>query len=130
MTHARAGPTLVDAFLRGDAEAVLAASAPDATFHSPVTDYRGREQIAPILGALAHVLADARATRVHRHDDDTVAAFTATVADRHADGVLWVVGTPATALTLMLRPLETLLAGVKAMQEALAGRDAHRDVQR
>ena len=62
---------------------------------------------------------------IHEDARETVVFFTATDDERPADGVLRVVGEadePATELTLMMRPLETLLAGVKAMGRALGAR--------
>jgi hypothetical protein len=117
------GRGVVDAFVSGDAAAVVGALAADATFHSPVADYRGRQQFAPVLPARATVVADATLTAGHEAPGETVAFIEATIEGRRADGVLRVVvdgGEPATALTLMIRPLSTLLAGVKAMERALA----------
>jgi hypothetical protein len=117
------GREVVDAFVAGDAAAVVGALAADATFHSPVADYQGRQQFAPVLQALATVVNDATLASVHEARGETVAFFAATVEGRRADGVLRVVadgGEPATALMLMIRPLSTLLAGVKAMERALA----------
>jgi ketosteroid isomerase-like protein len=117
------GREVVKAFADGDAAAVVGALAADATFHSPVADYQGRQQFAPVLQALATVVTDATVASVHEGPDETVAFFAATIEGRRADGVLRVVAggdEPATALMLMIRPLRTLLAGVKAMERALA----------
>ena len=117
------GRAVVEAFVSGDAAAVVGALAADATFHSPVADYQGRGQFAPVLQALATVVTDATVTAVHEAPGETVAFVAATIEGRRADGVLRVVADgdgPATALTLMIRPLSTLLAGVKAMERALA----------
>jgi len=122
MSEAGTGQAIVDAFARADAAAVCAALAPDATFHSPVADYQGAGRIDPVLSALTRVLADVAPVSVHHDDGETVAFFRATVEGRHADGVLRVIAerdAPATELTLMVRPLDTLIAGVKAMGRIL-----------
>ena len=114
---------IVDAFVGGDAATVVGALAADATFRSPVADYQGRGQFAPVLQALAMVVTEAKVASVHDGQGETVAFFAATVEGQRADGVLRVVAgdqEPATELMLMIRPLSTLLAGVKAMERALA----------
>ena len=116
------GPAIVDAFVAGDSAAMTRLLAPDATFHSPVTDYHGRERVAHVLAALVQVVTDVRVTSVLDEAEGTVAFFTATGDGRPADGVLHVVaapGSPVTELTLMLRPLETLLAGIERMKVLL-----------
>jgi hypothetical protein len=114
-----AGHPLIDAFTRGDARATREALAPDAVFHSPVADYRGPDQIAPVLDALTRVVRVTADVAVHRDDGETVWFFTAEVEGERADGVLRVRGAPATDVTLMIRPLDALLAGVKAMGREL-----------
>ncbi len=114
-----AGHPLIDAFARGDARAAREALAPDAVFHSPVADYRGRDQIAPVLDALTRVVRVTATVAVHRDDAETVWFFTADVEGERADGVLRVRGAPAADVTLMIRPLDALLAGVKAMGREL-----------
>jgi ketosteroid isomerase-like protein len=116
-----AGHPLIDAFARGDARGAREAMAPDAVFHSPVADYRGRDQIAPVLDALTRVVRVTANVAVHRDDAETVWFFTADVEGERADGVLRVVAerdAPAGEVTLMIRPLDALLAGVKAMGRA------------
>jgi hypothetical protein len=116
---------IVEALRGGDAPAMAALLAPDATFHSPVTDYRGRERIAKVLAALVQVVTDVRVTRTFEGAEATAAFFDAVGDGRRAEGALLVragAGGPATELTLMLRPLETLLAGIGRMK-VLLGRD-------
>jgi hypothetical protein len=119
------GAAIVEAFVAGDAAAMTALLADDATFHSPVTDYRGRDRITKVLTALVQVVTDVRLTRALDGADSTAAFFTATADGRDGDGVLLVRITPeapATELTLMIRPLATLLAGIERMK-VLLGRD-------
>jgi hypothetical protein len=118
-----AGHALIDAFARGDARAAREALAPDAVFHSPVADYRGRDQIAPVLDALTRVVRVTATVAVHRDDAETVWFFTAEVEGERADGVLRVRGAPAADVTLMIRPLDAVLAGVKAMGRLLGRGD-------
>ena len=114
-----------DRFLAGDVAGAAALLAPDAVLHSPVTDYRGRERIAAVHTALAGLLGDAQVTSVLRGERETAVAFRGSIADRDADGVLRVVGDGEGAVsdvTLLVRPLDVLLAGVARMKEALAAR--------
>jgi ketosteroid isomerase-like protein len=112
----------VEAFLAGDAGAMTELLAPDATFHSPVTDYRGRERVGEVLGALVRVVTDARLTRVLEAADATAGFFIANVDGREAEGVLLVLAAPAGRafdVTLMVRPLASLLAGIERMKVLL-----------
>jgi hypothetical protein len=114
---------MVEAFLAGDAEAMIELLSPDATFHSPVTDYDGRERVGEVLGALVQVLADARASVRFEAPDATAAFFTATLDGWPGEGALLVVARPdgsVSDLTLMVRPLKSLLAGIERMKALLA----------
>jgi hypothetical protein len=121
------GPAIVEAFAAGDSAAMTRLLAPDATFHSPVTDYHGRERVAQVLAALVQVLTDVRLTSVLDGVAGTAAFFTATGDGRRADGVLHVLAAPdvpdapVTELTLMIRPLKTLHAGIERMKVLLGG---------
>ena len=110
---------VVAAFAAGDAEALLAAVSDDVVFHSPVADYRGRETAGPVLRALMGVVGDVEVTRTFDAPGDVAAFLTGTVAGRDVDGVLRIAGDPACDLTLMIRPLDALLAGVEEMRRAL-----------
>jgi hypothetical protein len=117
------GGAMVEAFLAGDAEAMIELLAPDATFHSPVTDYHGRERVGEVLEALVQVLADARASELLEAGDATAVFFTATLGERLGEGVLRVVAGPdgsVSDLTLMVRPLKSLLVGMERMKALLA----------
>jgi hypothetical protein len=113
---------LIKAFTDGDAQGILDRLAADAVFHSPAADYRDRAAIAAVLGALTQVVQDAETTSVVEADGQAVAFFTATVEGRRGDGMLRVVAGdgPATDVTLMVRPLPVLLAGVEEMKRRLA----------
>jgi hypothetical protein len=111
---------LVDAFLAGDIAGAAAHLAPDATFHSPVADYDGSERIAALWSTVARVLQAPRVTAIVEGDGETVAFFSATFQGRPGDGMLRVIGEPARDVTLMVRPLETLIPAVKEMGRLLA----------
>jgi hypothetical protein len=118
------GSAIVEAFVAGDSTRMIELLAPDVTFHSPVTDYHGRERVARVLSALVQVVTEVRVTRVLNGPEGTAAFFTAAGDGRPADGVLHVLaapGAPATELTLMLRPLRTLHAGIERMKALLGG---------
>jgi hypothetical protein len=122
------GSAIVEAFVSGDSAGMTRLLATDATFHSPVTDYHGRDRVARVLSALVQVVTDVRLTRVLDGPEVTAAFFTAAGDGRSADGVLHVVAAPdapVTELTLMLRPLETLHAGIERMK-VLLGADPGR----
>ena len=115
---------LIDAFLAGDAASAAAGLAPDATFHSPVRDYQGRDRIGAVWRAVAGVIADARTTSVHVATRETAAFFTGTVADRPLDGVLRVITDDrgrARDVTLMVRPLAALRAALAQLPDEVAG---------
>jgi hypothetical protein len=116
-----AGRAVVEAFAAGDAEALVRRLAPGVVFHSPVTDYRGRERVAKVLAAVVQVVSEVRLTSVFGGAAETAAFFVA--GGGRADGVLLVIAADrsATELTLMLRPLDALLAGIEQMK-ALLGR--------
>lgn len=115
-------PEFHDRFLAGDVRGTLVLLAPDAIFHSPASDYEGHDRIARVFAALTHVISDAQATGVWRGDRDTAVAFSARIDGRQVDGMLRVIegdhGT-VTDVTLLLRPLDALLAGVERMKALL-----------
>jgi hypothetical protein len=120
---ARTGRAMVEAFLAGDAAGMVELLAPSATFHSPVADYAGRERVAEVLRALVKVVTDARLVRLLETGDATAACFSGAVDGRVADGVLVVVARSdgrVAELTLMVRPLRSLLAGIERMKALLA----------
>ena len=123
------GRRVVQAFADGDAAALRSSLAPEGTFHSPVADYTGPEQFGPVFEALTSVFTGAGVVSVHQQPGETVAFLTATVAGHPGDAVIRVIAdgdAPASDVTLMIRPLETLIGGVKAMQRALGLREEQR----
>lgn len=96
--------------------------ADDVVFHSPVATYRGREDVAHLLGTIGRVVDDVTPVREVEDGDLHVTFFTARVGEAAADGVLAVTADDdtITELRLLLRPLDALLAAVKRMGEELA----------
>ena len=120
-TERSAGRRLTDAFLARDAPAMVAELAPDAVFHSPVADYEGRDRIGAVLTAVTQVVAVPRPSRLIEGSDETLLAFSAELEGSAGDGVL-LAGERDRAiseLTLMVRPLATLLDAVDRMKVLL-----------
>jgi hypothetical protein len=106
---------LVDAFLSGDAPSAAALLAPNATFHSPIRDYVGAEQIRAVWRVVAGTLADAQPTSVHEHDGETIAFFVGAIKSQPVDGVLRTLTDDdgrVNDITLMVRPWAALKAGL------------------
>ena len=117
-----AGRRLTDAFLARDVGAIVAELAADAVFHSPVADYEGRDRIAAVLGAVTEVVGAPRPSRLVEGSGETLLAFTAEFAGNPGDSLLLAAGEPDGAisdLTLMVRPLATLLNAVDRMKVLL-----------
>lgn len=98
-------------------EAMLAE---DVVFHSPVQTYRGRPQAVRLLVTIGGVIDDVEVTRRL----DGVTFFAAKVEEHPVDGVLVEEAGDdgqIAVITLMLRPLAQLQAGVARMARALAG---------
>jgi quercetin dioxygenase-like cupin family protein len=111
---------LADAFLAGDARAMLDELSPQAVFHSPVADYEGSERVGAVLSAVTNVVDSPRATRLVEGPQETLLAFDAELEGRRGDGFLLAVGDDAVVeLTLMVRPLATLLDAVDRMRVLL-----------
>jgi hypothetical protein len=114
---------LLDALRDADRNALGALLADEVAFNSPVATYKGADMVLRVLGTAADVIDDLRAERELSSDDETVTFITGRIGENALDGVL--VQRPAAngriaEVTLMLRPLEALLAGVKEMQQRLS----------
>ena len=98
----------------GDTPSAAALLAPDATFHSPIRDYAGAEQIDSVWQAVAGVIHSAQPLSVHERDGETIAFFAATINEQPVDGVLRTLDDDANRvrdITLMIRPWAALKAG-------------------
>ncbi len=94
----------------------------DVIFHSPVTDYRGRADVAHILMTIGSVLDEIAPRRELVAERQVVTIITAAHDDRRMTGVLDenydVLGRVERA-TLLLRPLSALLDAIAGMRAAL-----------
>jgi hypothetical protein len=113
---------VADAFFARDVPTVLDLLGEQGTFSSPAADYRDREQIATTLEALGRVSDGWQRTSTLHAPGETAARFTARVGGRDAEGVLHVIA-PEDAgprsMTLMIRPLDALIAGVRQISTIL-----------
>ena len=96
----------------------------DVTFNSPVRTYRGRDEVAALLGVLAGILEALTPTREVAQGDATVTLLSARLAGDpvELDGALIeIAGASGTVdeLTLLLRPFRALRAAIDEMSEAL-----------
>jgi hypothetical protein len=116
--------SVADAYMAGDLSSIESRLAPDATFRSPVTEYTGAAEIMPVLEALGHVVTGLRATSRLEGTGESAVMFAGTVDGREVQGVFHVESTldgRVSCITLMVRPLEVLLAGLDAMRERMRG---------
>jgi ketosteroid isomerase-like protein len=110
---------LLQAIRERDREALAAMVADDVVFNSPVTTYRGRDQVVHLLALIGTLLDNVTATR----QVETVTFVKGHLDDEEMDGVLVEIrdGEGRIAeITLLLRPLATLQRGVRQMARALA----------
>jgi hypothetical protein len=115
---------LVAALRASDRAALADLLSDDVAFHSPVTDYHGRDQVVHLLATIGTVIDDVRVRRELSEGRETVAFVEGAIGGRAVEGVLDYVRDEAgrvRELTLMLRPLDALLEGVKRMGAALGG---------
>jgi hypothetical protein len=113
---------LIDALRTADRAALADVLTEDVAFHSPVTDYRGRDEVVNLLATIGTVVEDVRVRRELRQDRETATFIEGTVGGRAVDGVLDQIRDETGGIceiTLMLRPLESLLEGVRRMRTAL-----------
>jgi hypothetical protein len=116
MTRFENRSRVIDAFLTGDGEGLAAAIPDGVTFHSPMQDYAGRRRAERVLRALTGVLGHQRMIASHTGTEETVVRFAGELDGREAEGVL-IVGD--VDITLFIRPLPVLLAGIERMKAVL-----------
>jgi hypothetical protein len=110
---------LLQAISGRDREALAARVADDVVFYGPATTYRGRDQVVDVLATVGSVLEDITKTR----EVETVTFLTGRVGDEELDGALVEIKDSEGRLaeiTLLLRPLAGVQAGVRLMARALA----------
>jgi hypothetical protein len=106
-----------------DAEGLEALLSDAVRFHSPVTDYQGRADVAHLLGLISGVVSDVRPTRELGDGATTITCISGLVGDLPVQGVVderYDEHGRLIDLTLMLRPLSALRVAVAAMATALA----------
>ncbi|WP_006243538.1 nuclear transport factor 2 family protein [Mycolicibacterium tusciae] len=110
-----------------DLDAAVALLREDVVFRSPVvfTPYEGREALRQILGAVMDVFEDFRYVREIGADGarDHALVFEARVGDKQLQGCDFISFDSDGAIeefTVMVRPMQAMLALAEAMKERLA----------
>jgi hypothetical protein len=91
-------------------------------FHSPVRDYHGHADVSHILMTIADVLQTVEFERELVAEREVISIITATHADHEMTGILHESHDAhgrIERVTLLLRPLSTLLDAITAMRAAL-----------
>jgi limonene-1,2-epoxide hydrolase len=113
---------LVEAMQRRDTDAIAQLCAAEVVFNSPVDTYQGVERAATLLGVIAGVVDELEIVRELEDGDELVTFVTAFIGDEAVDGVVAQTiddHDRLSEITLMLRPLQGLLAGVEQMRRRL-----------
>jgi hypothetical protein len=104
-------------------EAYLDQLAEDVTFNSPVATYYGRDDVVHLLTIISGIVEDYTVERELTRAEETVTFVSGRIAGEPVDGVIdrrFNEAGEILELTLMLRPLRTVMAGVELMAQALA----------
>ena len=113
---------LVQALADGDHAALDSLLADDARFNSPVRSYEDRTDVLHLLTTLAGLFDELRPVREWTGADGAATFVSLRRADQELEGVIEEVHGETgqiAELTLMLRPLGTLLGAVEQMGKAL-----------
>ena len=113
---------LLEAIVARDREALGALVADDVVFHSPVTTYRGRDQVVDLLVVIGGVFEGITRTR----EVETVTFVKGRAGGEELDGAFVEIKDDdgrIAEITLLLRPLAGIQAGVRLMARALASGD-------
>jgi hypothetical protein len=114
---------VADAYLAGDITAIKGRLAPDAVFRSPITDYHGEDEIMPVLVALGDVLEGMRAISKLEGAGESAVLYAGRVGTKEVHGILHVetaLDGRISCITMMVRPLDALLEGVRLMDQKLS----------
>jgi hypothetical protein len=107
----------------GDTDRLADRLAEDATFSSPVTDYRGREDAVHILGLIASAIDEVQTSAAWEAERETVWALTGKANGHDLQGMLRerrdATGRVVHA-TLYLRPYRALNKAMERMGELLS----------
>jgi ketosteroid isomerase-like protein len=110
---------LLGAIRERDREALAAMVADDVVFNSPVTTYRGRDQVVDLLALIGSVFTGLTVTR----EVETATFVRGRSNGDELDGVLVEITDSdgrIAEITLLLRPLAALQSAVRRMARALA----------
>ncbi|BCK53717.1 hypothetical protein [Nocardia wallacei] len=113
---------VLEAWRSGDVGSLAAELAEGAVFSSPVADYRGRANVAHMLGVIATVLGGVEETATWPGAGDRVFAFRAKVEREELQGVLREERDAHGKLrqvTLFLRPYRVLRGAIATMARRL-----------
>ena len=123
MTLAGPEPSpLLRAMTARDGDAIDALMSEEVVFHSPVRSYRGRHDVVHLLAIVGGIVGEPMATRQLRDERERVTFITGHTGEKETDGMLSEVTGPdglIVEVTLMLRPLDSLLDGVQMMGNEL-----------
>jgi hypothetical protein len=114
--------SIIDVWTSGETGELTDLLAEDVVFSSPVADYEGRRRASHILGLIARVLDDVRATARWDSEREAVSALTARVGSERLDGMLREERDGSGSLvhvTLFLRPYRPLRAAIGRMRVLL-----------
>jgi hypothetical protein len=114
--------SIIDVWTSGETGGLADLLAGDAVFSSPVADYEGRRRASHILGLIARVLDDVRATARWDSERETVSALTARVGSDRLEGMLREERDGSGSLvhvTLFLRPYRPLNVAIGRMRALL-----------
>ncbi|WP_227981248.1 hypothetical protein [Nocardia spumae] len=113
---------VLDAWRFRDISQLATVLTENATFSSPVADYRGRANAAHVLGLIATVLDSVEESARWRDERDAVFAFTARAAGSELHGMIreeHEAGGGLGHVTLYLRPYRALREAMAMMAERL-----------
>jgi hypothetical protein len=114
---------LVDALLTRGSAAIELLLEDDVAFHSPVRSYAGRDEVSRLLAYASGVLPDLEVQRELSQGSDTVTFLAGRIDDRPVEVMVYercARDGRVAEITLMLRPLKSLLIVVERMAAALA----------
>jgi hypothetical protein len=113
---------VLEAWRCGETDGLVTRLTEEATFSSPVADYRGRAKAAHVLGLIATVLDSVDQTTGWGGEGDAVFAFVARVGGSELQGLIREDYDPAGGLdhvTLFLRPYRVLRDAMATMAQRL-----------
>lgn len=113
---------LLQAMEAQDKGAIEALLHEDVAFHSPVRSYRGREDAVHLLNVIGGIVRDAVPVRRLEDERGDVTFYEGRVDEKEAECVFCESAGEdgrIVEVTMMLRPLDSLLDGVQALGKAL-----------